>query len=798
MLIKKLKREKKQFEDTNGLLNMIREKSSVNENKLFFESFEGKKMGGDPYALFKYILNDKKYLNFEFIWVLNDKKKINNLDYVKDKRIKFVKRDTKKYMYHLCTSKILINNMSFPVNFIKKDSQIYINMYPEIPYKKIGKDILQERALHANQTSNFLKSDYLVCTNNFTKEKVLTSHDIEDIWVGEIITSSPRYSLCKKNPVVKNYLEQIHNVNFANETILYAPTSTDELGNIVKTNNQIMNELQLLKEKFPEKNILLQVDDPHSIKFENDEKQNYLDGEYDIAEVMYYIDTLITDYSSLIFDFSYFKKKIIHYIPEYNQYYHKRGLYFEFVDLPGIVAHNIDDLIESINSEKIINYQKYNEFFNQTNILEEIPKILTKIVEKPKPVRSNKKNVMVYAGGFEANGITKSFINLTKKWDYEKYNLILIDKNKWRDDQETILGQIDPRVKILYRSGRLVMSREERRNYHAFINNPEDTGNYQYVEKIMIRENKRLFGNIDVNYVIDFSGYMYFWSLLLNSMPNTKKIIFQHNNMYLESQKKINDVQVHAQKLNIEFNIYNWFDKVISVSKETQEENYRNLSKYYSWDKSDYIENFIDEKEIEDKLNMIDKQMVEIEKKVKQMVGKPKIANNHDSKIITNQVIKIGYFGRISPEKGQLNFVNKIPELIQYFPNLIVIFGGTGADEEAINKKIITENLQNNVLMAGYIENPYAIMKQLDYTVLLSSSEGQPMVLLESILIGTKVIASNIPGCQSVLKGKYGYCIENSTEAFINALKNEIKLERFNVKKYNDSILEKYKNHLTD
>ncbi|WP_072235150.1 CDP-glycerol glycerophosphotransferase family protein [Campylobacter coli] len=71
----------------------------------------------------------------------------------------------------------------------------------------------------------------------------------------------------------------------------------------------------------------------------------------DIVELMASADMLITDYSSILFDFAYFSKPIVLFVPDLKEYVsNNRKLYFQPEDLVGkqMVARNFDELYQCI------------------------------------------------------------------------------------------------------------------------------------------------------------------------------------------------------------------------------------------------------------------------------------------------------------------------------------------------------------------------------------------------------------------------------------------------------------------
>ena len=106
----------------------------------------------------------------------------------------------------------------------------------------------------------------------------------------------------------------------------------------------------------------------------------------DINELMISSDILITDYSSVMFEFSYMKRPVFLYCRDLENYTKTdRGLYFDIKKLPFIFVENNQELISSINN---FNYDKYlkdlNNFFENIGLKEDgkSSEKIAKIIER--------------------------------------------------------------------------------------------------------------------------------------------------------------------------------------------------------------------------------------------------------------------------------------------------------------------------------------------------------------------------------------------------------------------------------
>ena len=86
----------------------------------------------------------------------------------------------------------------------------------------------------------------------------------------------------------------------------------------------------------------------------------------DVNELLMITDVLITDYSSIIFDYSLLQKPIVYYVYDKEEYNGSRGLYFDFNEyVYGVVVDDTTKLINAIKAEDLFEDKRiaFNEKF---------------------------------------------------------------------------------------------------------------------------------------------------------------------------------------------------------------------------------------------------------------------------------------------------------------------------------------------------------------------------------------------------------------------------------------------------
>ncbi|MCK1993413.1 glycerophosphotransferase [Peribacillus muralis] len=326
------------------LLNML----PVKKNKLFLYSYYGSQYGCNPKYITEYILKHYPKDYFDLVWAFNDLESKTNI-----KNIRKVKNMSFKYFYELCTSKVVITNYRTNEFFIKRKNQYYIQTWhSSLRLKQIEKDAEEHLP---SQYIQMAKKDSLKC------DLLLAGcHDSTEIlersfWYnGEIFKKGiPRNDfLFHFDPKQRQGILTKLGIPEGTKVILYAPTFRK--GNSTEMYNlDYSSTLKTLKQKFSGNWVFLVRLHPHLLC----DKNNLIKGEHvmdvtaydDIQELLSISDILISDYSSMIFDFSITKRPCFLYVPDLLEYTNTdRKLYYEISDLPFISAINNTDLNNKI------------------------------------------------------------------------------------------------------------------------------------------------------------------------------------------------------------------------------------------------------------------------------------------------------------------------------------------------------------------------------------------------------------------------------------------------------------------
>lgn len=592
------------------------ETKAIQENTILYETRDGKSIVDSPYAMFLYLATSSEFTHFKHVWVIHKKNEglEESIPEELKEKVTFVYRQTLEYVDALLEAKYLISNSTFESFFVKRPGQVYINTWHGTPLKLMGFDIPGDISHSQNVLRNFLMTDYILSPNEHTSNIFINSYKLKGLYQGEILEGGyPRVDL-----TLRAYEENVYNkiekngcrIDKNKPIILYSPTwkgaSVHDVNDDIE---QIILETRTLINRFKnEYQILLKVH-PFIFPIIKDEPRviEYLVSDMiDANEVLSVTDILITDYSSIFFDFLVTDKPIIFYAWDKDLYEEERGLYLSENQLPGPIAENLEELISMISNINTLDYkEKYGKLKAKMTPHEtgETTKGYVEYIFGNKQPDNNikrymidtqKKKILFFPGGMRNNGITSSFLNLIDNIDYDNYDVTVLLNPSNDLEINNNFKLMNSNVRPLFRFGIDILTRKEKLLNKRFADrgvSVEDRNKYPL--KGYQREARRLTAALKFDVAIDFSGYSYFWGRHILGVDAKKHLVFMHNDLLADSMREIDGERPMFKDLNGLFSIYYQFDRLLSVSPMTQEVNASKLSRYVRDDQMSFVYNTI-------------------------------------------------------------------------------------------------------------------------------------------------------------------------------------------------------------
>lgn len=600
------------------------ENNPIVPNTILFESRDGQSFTDSPYAMYKQMVRDSRFADYQFYWVYkkeyNLKELQSNFTVEEINRAVFVERNSQEYAKLLATCQYVITNSTFQSFYLKKEGQTYINTWHGTPLKTMGFDIPNNPFASQNVLRNFLMTDYLLSPNAHTSQIFIDSYKLRGLYPGQVVESGyPRIDLTLNTPreavLLKLRLAGIE-IDDDKPIVMYTPTwKGSAVGNPSVNVDQLITEINFLKRNCENQyNILVKV---HPYVYDKVRHLDILKGYlipdcYDANEIMSIVDVLITDYSSIFFDYLVTDKPIIFYAWDKDLYDDERGMYISEDELPGPVVSTIFEVIDALKhvDEFTAPYrQNYEQMKAQMVSYDDgcateryIDYIFNQKTRNNMTIHEpfeDKHHIIMYPGGMFNNGITTSLINLLDNIDYDHYDVTLLCSTRKNKEVLNNLNKVNSHVRVMFKIGAGDYTIEEQ-YIDRLLQNRSVTPQLAkyYPEAAYKREARRLSGCCHFESAIDFSGYSYFWAKYIVEMDANRKVVFQHNDLWSDSQKEIDGRHPHLINLRGLFSIYNKFDVLLSVSPMTRDINLEHLGQYADASKFQYCINTINAKKV--------------------------------------------------------------------------------------------------------------------------------------------------------------------------------------------------------
>lgn len=770
-------------------------KLKIEDDSILLESRHGETFDGQIYYIAKELANNNEYDMFK-IYLSSSKENIKKFENIlrsnKINNIIPIECGTRKYYKLLASVKYLINDTSFKSFFVKKDGQIYLNTWHGTPLKTLGKKVKNDFQSLGNVQRNFLLADYLLYPNVFTMNHMIEDYMLENIATAKVLLSGYPRNIVFFDDIKRKEVKNELNLK-DKEIFVYLPTWRGVVGNSESNASSDIERLKYIDQNLKTNQLLfIQFHplDKKQIDYSLFKNIRSLPSEYEIYEFLNIADCLITDYSSVLFDFAITKKKIILFAYDESEYFADRGVYIGLDELPFPKVSNVKELLKEMNTSKKYDDKKFLADFCSYDNTDAIKTLCDRVIlgkdngiEEHEIPRNGKENILIYAGGLEKNGITSALLSLLSLVDIKQKNYYVVFRSSSIDANKNVLLNLPVDVNYIGISGRMnstlfqlfcgglyYIGLMNTKQYLKISGNP-----YKY-------DAKRLFGNSKFSRVIHFTGYE-IGKIILFSQVDAKRIIYVHSNMVAEMKTRKN-----SHKKTLEY-AYENYDKVAIVSEDIRE-----YTKFFCENDNNFhvSENLIDYKTILEKANQNIQfdDTTDCNLELNELLY---ILNNKKAKVFIN-------IGRFSPEKGHKRLIDCFDKLSQQSkePIYLIIIGGHGKEYGSTLEYAQSKRSYDNIIIIKSISNPFPILKKCNYFVLSSTYESLGLVMLEADVLGLPVISTNIKGPRKFMEENGGTLVENSNEGIYQGmellLKNKVKAMKVDYKKYNQQGLEQFLN----
>lgn len=225
----------------------------------------------------------------------------------------------------------------------------------------------------------------------------------------------------------------------------------------------------------------------------------------------------------------------------------------------------------------------------------------------------------------------------------------------------------------------------------------------------------------------------------------TKTYAWIHTDMekYRWSQRSYRSVKEEKRA-------YSNIDRIFAVSSDTRDIFEKKYNK-----PATYVQNILNDKKIN-------------------------ICADKEKNIYGDHQFHIVSVGSIKPIKGYERLIKVHRALKNEGVKCVHYILGDGPSYADLKQKITENDLEDRIILKGYIENPYPWIKEADMLACVSYAEGYSSVVCEAVILGVPVITTECSGMKDILgDSEYGLIVKNDDISIINGIKKMVTNKEF-------------------
>lgn len=762
---------------------------------VLYQAHTGAGMVCNPYAIFRALLADPEFAGLTHVWVLDTEQEIQlrSKEYAGMANVRFVRFRSREYLAAIATATYLIQNTTFPSFFAKRPGQVYVNTWHSAgAVKRMGFDIARGGVSGSrNVLRNLLMSDFIVSPSELMTKVFTESYRLQGLYRGKILEFGyPRNDITLSTPradVVAELQARGIKVDTKKKIILYAPTWRGTLANVRSGSESLEEVRDALAAGIDtdEYQILIKPHQYHYSRLTREQKASgdYIPRQFNANRLLAAVDILISDYSSIFFDFLVTGRPILFYLPDADEYDAERGVYFSWDELPGPTTDRVADLVDWVNGleevtrEHAVRYERMKALACPDDDGHATDRVVDAVFRhRAVPgtidgcIDHRQRRVLIHVPDLSQDGVAFPLIELLAAVDHDRYDLTVAGIGTSpvaKARAEAIEG-----ARVFAQAGPVPLTTWEAIGYE-YAARYGMTGLIARVlrpQATMRREFSRSFGDARFDVIIDFSAQPGVFPWLALQSPDAKRLIWQHTDVYSElgDRRKwelLGTGGPPVTRAGLQ-GVYSAADAVVSTSEELRELNRAHLATPSARAKFTSVASPIDAGRVRRLLaecaewTATDGRIVadvtvgdDGSKRTLELPNDPPSPESGDPyrTFVT--------MGSLLPEKNLENLVRAFDEFIEEHPNSRLFIIGSGPLESELRGLVARPELRRRVCLTGYLPNPFAVLRHADCFVQPASPAGFSLSVAEARMLGLPIVlgglgpvaAACLPGGQLVV-----------------------------------------------
>lgn len=367
---------------------------TTDPHQMVFCTFSGRGYSDSPRAIFEYMASrPEEYGSYRYTWIFQHPEQFRWLE-ERYPNTQVLAWASVPYQKAMAAAKYWVFNYRVSDHIWPRADQVYLECWHGTPLKRLGYDLQAEGGNAMNSLKEVrekydldaAKFRYILSPSDFATEKFISAWNLKQAGKEHAVIQEgyPRNDfLLNHTPAdvqrIKSELHITPEEIGGRKVILYAPTWRDNQHDSATGYSYALGvDFDRLRRALGEEFIILFR--AHYLVASHFDFAAYagfvwdVSGYPDINDLYIAADLLITDYSSVFFDFANLKRPILFYMYDLAAYRDEiRGFYLSLDELPGPIVETEDDLIRTIPevAAKDAYDEKYQRFHARFNPLDD-------------------------------------------------------------------------------------------------------------------------------------------------------------------------------------------------------------------------------------------------------------------------------------------------------------------------------------------------------------------------------------------------------------------------------------------
>jgi CDP-glycerol glycerophosphotransferase len=377
---------------------------------ILFESYGGRSYACSPKALFEALCEDRRFDGWHFIWSFREPREKEALAeaLLLKTRATLVRRASREYLQACARATYWITNNRMPEFLHPQSGQIYVQCWHGTPLKRLGFDVATDAQAALNTAAELAerfaldaeKWTWLLSPSSYTSERLTSAFgriaDRQSLVIEEGYPRNDAIVTTLRSPAALERIEAIKrrlDIPLDKRVVLYAPTWRDDSfqAGVGYTQDVLLDFELLRRELGMDWVVLLRAHYYIANRLDTERWRGFVydvSGVEDVNDLYVISDALLTDYSSVCFDFANTARPLLFFWPDLDHYGDKvRGFYFDPKTLPGPkcrtsteVAFALKD-IDNWHARYTSAYEEFRQKFSPQDDGNATPRVITKLFD---------------------------------------------------------------------------------------------------------------------------------------------------------------------------------------------------------------------------------------------------------------------------------------------------------------------------------------------------------------------------------------------------------------------------------